>query len=203
MNNKLKRIICAIVGNIIIGISIGILKLSKLGVDPLSFMNIAFANTLNIDFGTVITFTSFILIVIVFLGHRKSIGLGTIISMLFVGYSADFAYSILKIWHSNQFIINFVYLIIGINVVCIGAGIYLEANLGASAYDALPYVVNNVTNHNFPYKYTRIVLDVTCIVVALLLHEKIQIGTIILGFFTGPLIVFYRNKAKELIFKEC
>ncbi len=202
MNNKTKRILWAIIGNVIIGMSIGILRLSNLGVDPLSFMNTGFSDFLNKDFGTVITVTNFILIMIVFLGHRKSIGLGTVINMLTVGYSADFSYMILKFLDNDKFLVNFIILIIGINIMSIGVGIYLEANLGASAYDAMPYVVNNVLKKSFSYKYTRIVLDVICIVVGLLFGEQIGIGTIFLGFLSGPLIVFYREKAKNLIFKE-
>ena len=202
MNSKTKRILWAIIGNVIIGMSIGILRLSKLGVDPLSFMNTGFSDFLNKDFGTVITVTNFILIMIVFLGHRKSIGLGTVINMLTVGYSADFSYMILKFLDNDKFLVNFIILIIGINIMSIGVGIYLEANLGASAYDAMPYVVNNALKKDFSYKYTRIVLDVICIVVGLIFGEKIGIGTIFLGFLSGPLIVFYREKAKNIIFKK-
>lgn len=202
MNSKTKRILWAIIGNVIIGMSIGILRLSKLGVDPLSFMNTGFSDFLNKDFGTVITVTNFILIMIVFLGHRKSIGLGTVINMATVGYSADFSYMILKFLDNDKFLVNFIILIIGINIMSIGVGIYLEANLGASAYDAMPYVVNNALKKDFSYKYTRIVLDVICIVVGLIFGEKIGIGTIFLGFLSGPLIVFYREKAKNIIFKK-
>lgn len=202
MNSKTKRILWAIIGNVIIGMSIGILRLSNLGVDPLSFMNTGFSDFLNKDFGTVITVTNFILIMIVFLGHRKSIGLGTVINMLTVGYSADFSYMILKFLDNDKFLVNFIILIIGINIMSIGVGIYLEANLGASAYDAMPYVVNNALKKDFSYKYTRIVLDVICIVVGLIFGEKIGIGTIFLGFLSGPLIVFYREKAKNIIFKK-
>ena len=202
MNKKTKQILFAILGNLIIGFSIGILRLSKLGVDPLSFMNSGFSDFLNKDFGTVITVTNFILIVIVFIGHRKSIGLGTVINMATVGYSADFSYMILKFLDNDKFLVNFIILIIGINIMSIGVGIYLEANLGASAYDAMPYVVNNALKKDFSYKYTRIVLDVICIVVGLIFGEKIGIGTIFLGFLSGPLIVFYREKAKNIIFKK-
>ena len=202
MNKRTKQILFAILGNLIIGFSIGILRLSKLGVDPFSFMNSGFSDFLNKDFGTVITVTNFILIVIVFLGHRKSIGLGTVINMATVGYSADFSYMILKFLDNDKFLVNFIILIIGINIMSIGVGIYLEANLGASAYDAMPYVVNNALKKDFSYKYTRIVLDVICIVVGLIFGEKIGIGTIFLGFLSGPLIVFYREKAKNIIFKK-
>ena len=84
----------------------------------------------------------------------------------------------------------------------IGVGIYLEADLGSSAYDAMPYVVDNIVKRDLSYKYTRIVLDIICIVVGLLFGEQIGIGTIFLGFLSGPLIVFYRNLAKNLIFEE-
>lgn len=202
MNKKTKQILFAILGNLIIGFSIGILRLSKLGVDPLSFMNSGFSDFLNKDFGTVITVTNFILIVIVFIGHRKSIGLGTIINMATVGYSADFSYMLLKFMDTDKFWVNFILLIIGINVMSIGVGIYLEADLGASAYDDMPYVVDNIVKRDLSYKYTRIVLDIICIVVGLLFGEQIGIGTIFLGFLSGPLIVFYRNLAKNLIFEE-
>ncbi|MFN2101301.1 hypothetical protein ABDJ34_00105 [Finegoldia dalianensis] len=202
MNKKTKQILFAILGNLIIGFSIGILRLSKLGVDPLSFMNSGFSDFLNKDFGTVITVTNFILIVIVFIGHRKSIGLGTVINMATVGYSADFSYMLLKFMDTDKFWVNFILLIIGINVMSIGVGIYLEADLGASAYDAMPYVVSNIVKRDLSYKYTRIVLDIICIVVGLLFGEQIGIGTIFLGFLSGPLIVFYRNLAKNLIFEE-
>ena len=202
MNKKTKQILFAILGNLIIGFSIGILRLSKLGVDPLSFMNSGFSDFLKKDFGTVITVTNFILIVIVFIGHRKSIGLGTVINMATVGYSADFLYMLLKFMDTDKFSINFILLIIGINIMSIGVGIYLEADLGASAYDAMPYVVDNIVKRDLSYKYTRIVLDIICIVVGLLFGEQIGIGTIFLGFLSGPLIVFYRNLAKNLIFEE-
>ena len=67
MNKKTKQILFAILGNLIIGFSIGLLRLSKLGVDPLSFMNSGFSDFLNKDFGTVITVTNFILIVLLIL----------------------------------------------------------------------------------------------------------------------------------------
>ena len=78
---------------------------------------------------------------------------------------------------------------------------YLEADLGASAYDSMPYVVNSVLKKDFSYKYTRIVLDIICIVVGLIFGEKIGIGTIFLGFLSGPLIVFYRDLSKKLIYR--
>ena len=202
MNKRTKQILFAILGNLIIGFSIGILRLSKLGVDPLSFMNSGFSDFLKKDFGTVITVTNFILIVVVFFGHRKSIGLGTVINMATVGYSADFSYMLLKFMDTDKFWVNFILLIIGINIMSIGVGIYLEADLGASAYDAMPYVVSNIVKRDLSYKYTRIVLDIICIVVGLLFGEQIGIGTIFLGFLSGPLIVFYRNLAKNLIFEE-
>ena len=122
--------------------------------------------------------------------------------MATVGYSADFSYMLLKFMDTDKFWVNFILLIIGINVMSIGVGIYLEADLGASAYDAMPYVVDNIIKRDLSYKYTRIVLDIICIVVGLLFGEQIGIGTIFLGFLSGPLIVFYRNLAKNLIFEE-
>ena len=202
MNNKTKRILCSIIGNLLIGCSIGILKLSKSGLDPLSFMNSGFSSFLNRDFGTVITVCNMIMLVIVFFCHGKSIGLGTVINMATVGYTADFVYMLIKFMNTDKFLINFIFLLIGINVLSIGAGIYLEADLGASAYDSMPYVVNSVLKKDFSYKYTRIALDIVTILIGVSFGERIGIGTIFLGFFSGPLIVFYRDLSEKLIFKN-
>lgn len=202
MNNKTKRILCSIIGNLLIGCSIGILKLSKSGLDPLSFMNSGFSSFLNRDFGTVITVCNMIMLVIVFFCHRKSIGLGTVINMATVGYTADFVYMLIKFMNTDKFLINFIFLLIGINVLSIGAGIYLEVDLGASAYDSMPYVVNSVLKKDFSYKYTRIALDIVTILIGVSFGERIGIGTIFLGFFSGPLIVFYRDLSEKLIFKN-
>lgn len=202
MNNKTKRILCSIIGNLLIGCSIGILRLSKLGVDPLSFMNSGFSTFLNRDFGTVITVCNMIMLVIVFFCHRKSIGLGTVINMATVGYTADFVYMLIKFMNTDKFWINFIFLLIGINVLSIGAGIYLEADLGASAYDSMPYVVNSVLKKDLSYKYTRIALDIVTILIGVSFGERIGIGTIFLGFFSGPLIVFYRDLSEKLIFEN-
>lgn len=202
MNNKTKRILCSIIGNLLIGCSIGILRLSKLGVDPLSFMNSGFSTFLNRDFGTVITVCNMIMLVIVFFCHRKSIGLGTVINMATVGYTADFVYLLIKFMNTDKFWINFIFLLIGINVLSIGAGIYLEADLGASAYDSMPYVVNSVLKKDLSYKYTRIALDIVTILIGVSFGERIGIGTIFLGFFSGPLIVFYRDLSEKLIFEH-
>ena len=202
MNNKTKRILCSIIGNLLIGCSIGILKLSKSGLDPLSFMNSGFSSFLNRDFGTVITVCNMIMLIIVFFCHRKSIGLGTVISMATVGYTADFVYMLIKFMNTDKFWINFIFLLIGINIMCFGAGMYLEADLGASADDSMPFVVNSVLKKDFSYKYTRIVLDIITILVGIAFGQQIGIGTIFLGFFSGPLIVFYRDLSEKLIFKN-
>lgn len=79
---------------------------------------------------------------------------------------------------------------------------YLEADLGASAYDSMPFVVNSVLKKDFSYKYTRIALDIVTILIGVSFGERIGIGTIFLGFFSGPLIVFYRDLSEKLIFKN-
>ncbi len=201
MNDRLKRLFYSILGNLVIGVGIAILKLSGLGVDPLSFMNTGISNMLKMRFGMTLTIMNFFLVTIVYIFYRKYIGMGTIVNMLLVGVSVDFSYDIIKFMNSNVFWINFILLILGINVMAIGIATYLEADLGASAYDAMPYVLNRILKKQYPYKYTRIVLDVICIIAGLILKSKIGIGTIILGFFTGPLITFYRNILGKLMFK--
>ena len=82
-----------VAGILLIGISVGLLRLAAFGVDPFSCMNMGISGFLGMSFGNWQLIANILLLIVVFFTARSFIGLGTVVNMVFVGYIADFVYS--------------------------------------------------------------------------------------------------------------
>lgn len=68
---------------------------------------------------------------------------------------------------------------------------YSEPDLGVSPYDAIaPIIVDRTT---ISYSAARAGQDIVVIIIALLLGGPVGISTIIMGFFTGPLVDWFSD----------
>lgn len=79
-----------VAGILLIGISVGLLRLAAFGVDPFSCMNMGISGFLGMSFGNWQLIANILLLIVVFFTARSFIGLGTVVNMVFVGYIADF-----------------------------------------------------------------------------------------------------------------
>ena len=52
MNTKTMKIIMMLLGNLLMGIAVAILRMSRFGTDPFTCMNLGVSGFLNISFGT-------------------------------------------------------------------------------------------------------------------------------------------------------
>lgn len=52
MNTKTMKIIMMLLGNLLLGIAVAILRMSRFGTDPFTCMNLGVSGFLNISFGT-------------------------------------------------------------------------------------------------------------------------------------------------------
>jgi uncharacterized membrane protein YczE len=181
-----KNVIAMVLGVILIGIGVGFLNLSNFGIDPYSAMNDGISETLGLSFGTwQLTLNVILFIPMLFVG-RKYIGLGSFANMVGVGYSAQLTAYILKALH-------FASLVIGVCLICFGCAIYTKANLGISPYDALAYIIEDAINGKVKFRWIRIFTDTICVIVALLTGGAIGVSTVIMMFFTGPLVQFFKD----------
>ena len=65
MNTKTMKIIMMLLGNLLMGIAVAILRMSRFGTDPFTCMNLGVSGFLNISFGTYQLLVNIILFIFV------------------------------------------------------------------------------------------------------------------------------------------
>ena len=197
-----RRIVMALVGMAIAGFAIGFFKRAFFGVDPFQ----CFCNGLNqvipIGFGTLYMLINAVLLLIDFFLDRHYIGISTFINLFLVGYAAEFSEKTLATLFGELAMPGrILFLIIGIVVSCIAAALYYTADLGVSTYDAIPLHIADRKPKLFgkilPFRVIRIISDLICVGIGLLLGFMPDIGTVITALFMGPLITFFRKTISD------
>ncbi len=199
---KLKKISGVIIGTILLGFGVSLYKLSSLGQDPLSAMVYAIMYLCKIEhlsymFWYIIINLIFLIIMFIFL--RNKMHIGTIINLILTGVCSDLFYRLFIFlnWYSNSLILKIIYGLLGLIIVSMGIALYGSANLGIAPYDAMPKIIANKFK-KIKYKYARIMIDLFCTIIALLIgviilrrNDIININTILNFIFMGPLIAFF------------
>ena len=197
-----RRIVLALAGMIIAGISIGFFKRAFFGVDPFQCLCNGLNRVIPIGFGTLYMLINAALLLAVFFLDRHYIGISTFINLFLLGYIAEFSENILaRVFGDLGIWGRILFLIIGIVITCIAAALYYTANLGVSAYDAIPLHISDrkpkLFGHVLPFRVIRIISDLICVGVGLALGFPAGIGTVVTALFMGPLITFFRKTISD------
>ena len=198
--DALKRLFIVVVALFFLGGSIQCLVTVRAGVEPASVFNYGLSRMLGSSFGTAQLITNLFLFVTAFVFDRKQFGLGTIASMVTVGYSADFFGYIFHRFCPQIYEVTglprALILVGGILLLCVAAAIYMNCGLGVSPYDSWPFIISKWLP-KVPFKVIRILYDATFAFAGFLLGEKIGIVTIGTLFLLGPMIAFVGEYLKK------
>lgn len=197
MNNILfiKRISIMFIGVVFIGLGIALLRGSGFGTDPFTAMNLGISQTLGISLGVFQLGFNMVLFFMVLGFGKQYIGLGMITNMTIVGFISDFFAQIISSGYTLE--IKIIFTIIGVIIICFGVAMYSCVNLGLAPYDAIGWIVDDITNNRINFKKTRIFTDIACILIAITFDSIISINTIIMAFCTGPLVQFFEGIVKQ------
>ena len=202
---KVRRIFMSLAGVLICAVSVGIFKIAAFGVDPFQSLMSGLDNWIPISFGTLYVLVNLALLVFSLLADRRNIGIATFINLFLLGYITQFTYEwLVFLMPDPSLAIRALCLIVGIVVICFGSSLYMTANLGVSAYDAVAIILAYKWKLG-KFQYCRIGADLVCViagcVIFLIAGGAIRdiptiagIGTIITAFFMGPLIEFFNVK---------
>lgn len=202
MKNLCVRALAVIAGVFIIGVSVGLFKLVELGADSYTVMNTAISTYIGMQFGTLQLLINIGIMVFVILFKREFIGFGTIICMVFVGYTADFLMWLLADFRHvfTYGAVRFPVLLISMMLLGAGVALYVSADMGMSPYDSLAYIIESLTKGKVSSQAGRISVDILTLTIGFFFGIQtgiqwkiIGIGTVLLAFATGPLIQFFRT----------
>ena len=197
-----RRVLLALAGMALAGVSLGFFKRAMFGVDPYQCFVNGLANVIPIRFGTLYMLVNAVQLAVVFFLDRHYIGISTFINLFLLGYMAEFSEAaLLRIFGEPSMALRVAFLLVGVVVTCIAAALYYTADLGVSTYDAIPLHIADgkpkVLGRVLPFRAVRIISDLICVGVGLALGAPVGLGTVITALFMGPLITFFRRTLSD------
>ena len=208
-----KKISGIIFGTIFLGLGVSLYKLSSLGQDPLSAMVFSIMYLINNEYLGYMFFylvinLIFFLLMLIFL--RKEIHIGTIINLLLTVF---FSYLFLKLFlylnmDTSYLIFKIVYGLLGLIIASFGIALYGGARVGIAPYDSLPLILK-LRFKKISYRFARIIIDLLCTIIALIIgvlilkrSDIINFNTILTFLAMGPIISFFGKIIGKYIYKK-
>lgn len=187
-----KRVMMTIVGNIFIGLGIGIFKLSGLGNDPFTAMNLSLSDCVGLEYAHFQVLFNLCVFVIQWFFGRELIGIGTLVNACFLGYIVTFFYNVLHAFmgEPQQWWLQVNMVLIGVIICSYGLSLYQTSDVGVAPYDSLSLITQKYLP-KIPYFWHRILDDGIAVVISLVTGGLVGLGTLVAAFGLGPFIHFF------------
>lgn len=203
-----KRFVYMVFAIIFLGIGVTLLRLAGFGTDPFSCMVFGLIRHLPIRYGTLQIMINIVLFIPVIILYPKSFGVGAFVNMFGLGYIVDLCLYLCGLGGvtveavQGFFAIRILLLLAGIIVMCFGIALYMECDLGIAPYDMIAQIIEDKTHRKISFKAGRIMTDMICIVIGIITGGTIGLATIVVGFFTGPLVSTFRHMVKKKLLNK-
>ena len=215
--NLIKRLVLFFIGMSIIQFGVALFLKTSIGSDPFTVFTQGLATVLNktglrelsivqmISGSAEVTpgVANMIILVMLFIGilivDMKKIKIGTLICVIGVGPIIDLgvkAVSYFPVESANIFI-KMILVLAGCFVIAVGFSIMSSTDIGVAPNDIVPFIIQDKLK--FQYRWIRIALDATVLVIGFILGGKIGIGTIISMLAIGPFIQLCLPYGKKIV----
>ncbi|WP_297280889.1 YitT family protein [uncultured Anaerococcus sp.] len=200
--NYLKRVLICIFATILIGISIGMMKLIDLGTDPFTSLIIGISNLTNTPFRIIYPSINAIILILIFIFNRPMVGAGTLINLLIIGPVADYTAAFIDGLYPHQTLLSkLIILLIALIIMAMNVSLYTSTKVGVSAYDSL-FLTINKKNPKISLGLARIITDSLSMIVGFLGRATLGIGTLINVFLMGPMVEFFNKNVTNKLLKN-
>lgn len=179
------------------GMAISLFILAGFGLDSISVFSAGLANIFHTTVGMASLGFYFVVILATFFVDRSYISVATLLSLVIVGPSIDIFTKIFSfvVTPDSDLLIRIIFFVIAYLSLAFAVALYLSVHFGISAADMIPIIVSDKTHRQF--RWCKVAFDITVIIIGILLGGSFGIGTIIIGFITGPTIQFFRKNLEK------
>lgn len=193
----LRRLVMMVLAIFVIGLGLELFILSAMGSEASSSFARASGNTFGIPFSINMIVLNCVYFVAEILFGRDMIGPGTFVNWCFVGISTT-------VWEGILQAIGFVpstmperivFLLSGVIVLSFAVSLYQTADTGIAPYDTLAILLSRKLP--IPYFWCRMMVDCTCVVLTLVFHGAVGVGTVICSLCLGPFVAFFNTYASQ------
>ena len=187
------KTLMSFIGVAILSMRTTFLRGGNVGLDPFTAVNTGISNKLGIGLGVYQLALNLVIFIFILWLDRKQIGVGTILNMVLVGFEIQWFTTIYHplFGYRTTFLIMAADTLIGLILFTLGTSLYMAPDLGAAPYDAIAPIITQRTK--LSYRTARITQDVLFMVAAVIAGGPVGFGTIIVAFFTGPLISWWND----------
>ncbi len=193
VSNVAWRTLMSFLGITILSLGTAFLRGGQVGLDPFTATNTGISGHLNLSLGVYQLLANAVIFIFILIMDRHKIGIGTLLNMVLVGFEVQWFIALYQQFFGSHvnIIVTISNLIIGLILFTLGASMYMGADLGVAPYDAIAPILSN--RFHTQYRTIRIAQDILFMLVAFLVGGPVGVGTVIVAFFTGPLITFWDN----------
>ncbi|MDO4912370.1 MAG: hypothetical protein Q3960_02310 [Lactobacillus sp.] len=191
IGNIFTSALMSFVGITLLSLGTAFLRGGNIGLDPFTAVNTGMSTKLHLSLGIYQLAVNLVIFVFIVFLDRKKIGIGTVLNMVLVGFEIQWFTDIYTHIFGTRLnaIIIVSNLIIGLLLFTLGSSMYMGAELGVAPYDAIAPIISH--RLHLPYRVVRIVQDILFMLAGYFAAGPVGLGTVIVAFFTGPLITFW------------
>lgn len=205
-----RRLWMSLAGVILTALAVAMFKAAALGVDPFQSFVSGMDAVIPLSYGTVYSAICVVMLCFGLICDRHYLGLATFINLFLLGYMVEF-FQKLFFGSVTQPTLIFKLLLFAAAFVllCFSASLYITADMGVSAYDAVALILTNKF-HLGKFKFVRITTDVVCVVLGVSsyvlsqgvegLETVVGVATVATALGMGPLIDCFNRKLVEPMF---
>ncbi|MEM1483860.1 hypothetical protein V6615_03155 [Oscillospiraceae bacterium PP1C4] len=190
-----------IIGICITAVGAAVFVLTGTGTDPFGMLMQGVAKTFGISNGMAHISINAAYILIILLVDRKYIRIGTFIALFVTGPMIDFASSLLRIFINDSlpYYVRLGITLLSCLVIGFGLACVINASVGMGANDLISVIISD--KMRFQFRWVRIVVDATMVVIGYLLGGTIGLGTIACALLIGPTAQFYMPYSGRILYK--
>lgn len=187
----IKKMILAFLGDVLIGMGIGLNSCAGLGNDPISVLSDGLHKFFGISMGAAVNATAYTLLVVVLIFGRKYINIGTLINVLPLGFFVNLGvatYSALNV-EAGGLIFRSIAVLVACAFLFFGTALFITVDIGQDTWTGFAMLLRDKTGKE--YRLIRAALDVAALVIGFLLGGAVGAATIFSALLGGPTIQMF------------
>jgi uncharacterized membrane protein YczE len=179
----LRRSVQFAIGIFLYGFAIGMMLQARIGVSPWDVLSQGVALRSGLPFGLVTNIIG-ALVLLLWIPIRQRPGWGTVLNVLFVGYSAQLALAVVPVVDSLW--IRVPLFAAGLLLLGLATGLYLGAHFGPGPRDGLMTGIHRRTG--WPLWIVRAGIELVVLAIGWVLGGDVGVGTLAFALLIGPVV---------------
>ncbi len=160
-----------------------LLVAAGLGVSPWTVLAQGLGTTFGVGVG-VTTFATSLLVLLLWLPLKVTLGLGTVANAVVIALSLGVMAAALPA--GGPLVVRLLEVLVGVLLIGLGSGLYLTVGMGPGPRDGLMTGLHRRTG--LPVAAVRLGIEVTVLVIGWLLGGTVGVGTVAFALLVGPAV---------------